>query len=54
MEYVVSKNCNLTQVGGLLDSRGYGIATTREIYLFNYDKYSLLLYIDHILFSPTM
>ncbi|XP_076807653.1 glutamate receptor ionotropic, kainate 2-like isoform X2 [Clavelina lepadiformis] len=27
LEYIVNDNCNLTQVGGLLDTRGYGIAT---------------------------
>jgi len=27
LQYIVSQNCNLTQIGGLLDSRGYGIAT---------------------------
>ena len=26
LEYVVQKNCNLTQIGGLVDSKGYGIA----------------------------
>lgn len=26
IEYIVERNCNLTQVGGLLDSKGYGIA----------------------------
>ncbi|CAN7982503.1 unnamed protein product [Ixodes pacificus] len=26
IEYVVERNCQLTQVGGLLDSKGYGIA----------------------------
>lgn len=26
IEYVVERNCDLTQVGGLLDSKGYGIA----------------------------
>lgn len=26
IEYVVKKNCNLTQIGGLLDSKDYGIA----------------------------
>ena len=30
MEYIVNGNCNLTQVGGLLDSRGYGIAATSK------------------------
>lgn len=27
IEYVVERDCNLTQIGGLLDSKGYGIAT---------------------------
>ncbi len=27
IDYNVQKNCNLTQIGGLLDSKGYGIAT---------------------------
>lgn len=26
IEYIIEKNCNLTQVGGQLDSKGYGIA----------------------------
>ena len=27
IDYVVQQNCNLMQVGGLLDAKGYGIAT---------------------------
>lgn len=27
IDYLVQRDCNLTQVGGLLDSKGYGIAT---------------------------
>ncbi|XP_076271917.1 glutamate receptor ionotropic, kainate 2-like isoform X1 [Rhynchophorus ferrugineus] len=27
LDYVVQRDCNLTQIGGLLDSKGYGIAT---------------------------
>ncbi|KAG1653681.1 Glutamate receptor ionotropic, kainate 2 [Nymphon striatum] len=27
IEYVTQRTCNLTQIGGLLDSKGYGIAT---------------------------
>lgn len=27
IDYAIQKNCNLTQIGGLLDSKGYGIAT---------------------------
>jgi len=26
IEYVIERTCELTQVGGLLDSKGYGIA----------------------------
>lgn len=26
IEYVVERNCDLQQVGGLLDSKGYGVA----------------------------
>lgn len=27
IEYITQRNCNLTQIGGLLDSKGYGIGT---------------------------
>lgn len=27
IEYVIERNCELTQIGGMLDSKGYGIAT---------------------------
>lgn len=27
LDYAVKQNCNLTQIGGLLDSKGFGIAT---------------------------
>ena len=30
IEYIVERNCNLTQIGGLLDSKGYGIATKKD------------------------
>jgi ionotropic glutamate receptor len=26
IDYIVQQNCNLTQIGGMLDSKGYGIA----------------------------
>jgi len=29
IEYLVERRCNLSQVGGLLDSKGYGIATKK-------------------------
>ncbi|KAI2659814.1 Glutamate receptor ionotropic, kainate 1 [Labeo rohita] len=27
IEYITQRNCNLTQVGGLIDSKGYGVGT---------------------------
>lgn len=29
IEYIIERNCNLTQIGSLLDSKGYGIATRK-------------------------
>ena len=29
LDYLVQRNCNLTQIGGLLDNKGYGIATPK-------------------------
>lgn len=29
IEYITERYCNLTQVGGLLDNKGYGIATRK-------------------------
>jgi len=31
LEYIIQRSCDLTQVGGLLDSKGYGIGTPRGI-----------------------
>lgn len=31
LEYMTERNCNLTQIGGLLDSKGYGIAMPRGV-----------------------
>ena len=28
-EYITQRNCDLMQVGGMLDSKGYGIGTPR-------------------------
>lgn len=27
IEYATQRNCNLTQIGGLIDSKGYGVGT---------------------------
>ncbi len=29
LDYLIQRNCNLTQIGGLLDDKGYGIATPK-------------------------
>ena len=29
IEYTIERDCNLTQIGGLLDNKGYGIATRK-------------------------
>lgn len=30
IEFLVERNCNLTQIGGLLDNKGYGIVTVKN------------------------
>jgi hypothetical protein len=35
IQYQIERNCDLIQVGGLLDSKGYGIAFTPGIRSFN-------------------
>ena len=40
IDYIVNRNCNLTQIGGLLDSKGYGIATTMGEHYTILPKYS--------------
>ena len=35
IEYIIERNCNLTQIGGLLDTKGYGIATRKSIIQFS-------------------
>lgn len=47
LDYIVQRDCNLTQIGGLLDSKGYGIATPMgKIYIFLY------FYMISLYFSP--
>lgn len=30
IEYVIERNCDVTQIGGLLDDKGYGIAMKKS------------------------
>lgn len=40
IEYVIERNCELTQIGGMLDSKGYGIAMRQSKSTFcNLNKY---------------
>lgn len=32
IEYVTQRNCNLTQIGGLIDSKSYGVGTPMGMY----------------------
>lgn len=34
IEYIIERNCDVTQVGGLLDDKGYGIAMRKGKYLY--------------------
>lgn len=32
IEYIIERNCELTQLGGTLDEKGYGIAMRKSMY----------------------
>jgi len=51
IEYNMQKNCNLTQIGGLLDSKGYGIGTQISKLLLLSSSLLLLLFHDLLLRS---
>lgn len=57
LDYMVQRDCNLTQIGGLLDSKGYGIATPMGERMFLISSFSLhpplifLLYLNSLLFD---
>lgn len=56
LDYIVQRDCNLTQIGGLLDSKGYGIATPMgEFHLLSclYNRFSMIVTI-HIVCRFTM
>lgn len=50
IEYVVERNCELTQVGGMLDSKGYGIAMPPSKILKFFSFYKLKkLFVFHLI-----
>lgn len=40
IEYVIERNCELTQIGGLLDSKGYGIAMPPSKYQYYFKTHN--------------
>ncbi|CAB3377028.1 Hypothetical predicted protein [Cloeon dipterum] len=53
LDYAVQRDCNLTQIGGLLDSKGYGIATPKGSSYFFYSAWmSFVSFVIRILFYP--
>lgn len=44
IEFVTQRNCNLTQIGGLIDSKAYGVGTPMGMYatIIIHKKYKLL------------
>ena len=42
IEYNIERECDTTQIGGLLDSKGYGIALPPGIFFNNLGKYVYL------------
>lgn len=53
LEYEVQQNCNLTQIGGVLGSKGYGIALRKSKFLkfLFYSKYCRIR-MDRSIFTP--
>ena len=43
IDYTIQRQCDLMQVGGLLDSKGYGIGTQRGIYRFYYVNFRVFI-----------
>ncbi|KAL9824926.1 glutamate receptor ionotropic, kainate 3-like [Geothlypis trichas] len=42
IEYITQRNCNLTQIGGLIDTKGYGIGTHGSPYRYRSPSQSIL------------
>jgi len=53
IDYQVQRNCELTQIGGLLDSKGYGLAFPKGRNLMMHSTMSLVLHV-YILMITTI
>ena len=47
IEYIVERNCNLTQIGGLLDTKGYGIALRKSKYHHHLRGFTCITHFPH-------
>ena len=54
IEYTIQQECNLTQIGGLLDNKGYGIGLPEGSLQIEQSLFCLFFFISlsHILGSP--
>lgn len=46
IDYITMRNCNLTKVGGLIDSKGYGIGTPLGNHTATNNTYMILIYFE--------
>lgn len=46
IDYITMRNCNLTKVGGLIDSKGYGIGTPLGNHTAANHTYIILIYFE--------
>lgn len=46
IDYITRRNCNLTKVGGLIDSKGYGIGTPLGNHRATNNNYIILNYFE--------
>lgn len=53
-EYIAQRDCDLMQVGGLLDSKGYGIGTPQGMDITKFSSYIVrhIRNVNVILFTP--
>lgn len=49
IEFVTQRNCNLTQIGGLIDSKGYGVGTPMGMLLGG--PYAFFFHLSVLLFQ---
>lgn len=48
IEYIIERHCEVTQVGGLLDEKGYGIAMRKSIFFIVFPTNRLKVYTNKL------